>query len=512
MPATRRGGWTTLVSLVLLCAAAWVQQAHYDFEHDDAYISYRYAANWARGLGPVYNSGERVEGYTNFLLVALLATSRRLGLDIVTTSRTIGTLAAFGLVFLVYHFVSNILRRGAALALVAAAAVALHAAVAVWARSGLETVPFSLAVLGAHTVFAQERRRAANHWRSGLLFGVVALLRADGFLFAAIALGIVLCRGPDRRRLASLAAGYLLLFGPYYVWRCNYYGYPFPNTYYLKTGGDIFQQLRGLFYSYNFVAPFGGVLQFSLPLLLLLRRDRARDDARLVLGAGVLGFGAYIVWVGGDYMPMARLFVPLVAPLQILLLESALEASAGMRGLPAIQRRRIRVALLTCVVAAGFLPTLNSRRLPASAAAHTAAVTRHWIMAGKWLRQHVDPAQVMATSPAGAVAYHSGLRIVDILGVTDIHLAHLQVERMGHGSAGHEKQDFDYILSRRPDLIFRGVFETAETDGSIEEYADGARYRMRCEPLGLGRVATEWGIVRTAELYLWLEERLPSAP
>src|SRR5262245_51389143 len=32
---------------------------------DDAYISYRYARNLARGIGLVYNEGERIEGYTN---------------------------------------------------------------------------------------------------------------------------------------------------------------------------------------------------------------------------------------------------------------------------------------------------------------------------------------------------------------------------------------------------------------------------------------------------------------
>src|SRR5262245_54883150 len=37
------------------------------FTVDDAYISYRFARNLARGLGLVYNPGERVEGYTNFL-------------------------------------------------------------------------------------------------------------------------------------------------------------------------------------------------------------------------------------------------------------------------------------------------------------------------------------------------------------------------------------------------------------------------------------------------------------
>src|SRR5687768_17195064 len=42
------------------------------FTVDDSYISFRYARNWARGLGLVYNEGERIEGYTNFLWTIIL--------------------------------------------------------------------------------------------------------------------------------------------------------------------------------------------------------------------------------------------------------------------------------------------------------------------------------------------------------------------------------------------------------------------------------------------------------
>ena len=39
---------------------------------DDAYISFRYARHLADGHGLVWNVGERVEGYTNFLWTLLL--------------------------------------------------------------------------------------------------------------------------------------------------------------------------------------------------------------------------------------------------------------------------------------------------------------------------------------------------------------------------------------------------------------------------------------------------------
>lgn len=40
---------------------------------DDAMISMRYAWNFSHGLGLVWNEGERVEGYTNFLMVLFMA-------------------------------------------------------------------------------------------------------------------------------------------------------------------------------------------------------------------------------------------------------------------------------------------------------------------------------------------------------------------------------------------------------------------------------------------------------
>ena len=51
--------------------------AYFNFSEDDPGISLRYAADLAEGQGLVYNSGERVEGYSNFGHVILLASLYR---------------------------------------------------------------------------------------------------------------------------------------------------------------------------------------------------------------------------------------------------------------------------------------------------------------------------------------------------------------------------------------------------------------------------------------------------
>ena len=67
---------------------------------DDAFITFRYAENLAAGHGPVYNLGERVEGYTTFSWMALLAGARVLGFDVLLASKVLGALVSMGILAL----------------------------------------------------------------------------------------------------------------------------------------------------------------------------------------------------------------------------------------------------------------------------------------------------------------------------------------------------------------------------------------------------------------------------
>ena len=484
---------------------------HYDFEHDDAYISYRYADNWAHGHGPVYNPGEIVEGYSNFLWVAMLRAAAAVGIEVRAAARGVGAVSHLILILIVFHFVVRRCRRSAGLAVGAAAVVAMHAAVAVWAPSGMETVPFALLSLLAMSRFAAELQGERDHWGSGLLFGICALLRADGFLFVIATAVYLVGRRSRLRRALTLLAGFAVVFAPYFAWRFDYYGYLFPNTYYAKVGDGVFQQLRGLFYFYNGVAPFGGLLLFALPLVLIVRRDAARDRMRAYLACVVLTLAAYIVWVGGDHMPMARFLVPLIAVWAILTLEAAVEVAACFEGAQPKHGSLVLSALAACAVASVTLPTLNQRRLPASYVIGHRTLVEQWTRAGVWLRDHAAQDAVLATEPAGAIAYVSGLTTIDMLGLNDIHIAHLEVPDLGRGSAGHEKRDFAYVLSRRPDFIFRGVRSTPCADAdSILLYGPDRIYRRHCEPLGVGPSADAFGVVTQVPLFIWLDQRVAS--
>src|SRR5438093_8754 len=60
------------------------------FVTDDAFISFRYAKNLVSGYGLVFNPGEKVEGYTNFLWTVLLGSGFKFSLDPVILSEVLG--------------------------------------------------------------------------------------------------------------------------------------------------------------------------------------------------------------------------------------------------------------------------------------------------------------------------------------------------------------------------------------------------------------------------------------
>src|SRR5262252_3921733 len=73
----------------------------WNFVTDDAFVSFVYARNLARHGQLVFNLGERVEGYTNFLWTVILALLMKVGLAPEIMSRVLGTAAGCGTLFVV---------------------------------------------------------------------------------------------------------------------------------------------------------------------------------------------------------------------------------------------------------------------------------------------------------------------------------------------------------------------------------------------------------------------------
>jgi len=89
--------------LALSLALYAVMAVRLRFVCDDAYISFRYARNLAEGLGLVYNPGERVEGYSNFLWVLAAAGLKACGLNVLLLMPILGALCGALLIWRVHR-------------------------------------------------------------------------------------------------------------------------------------------------------------------------------------------------------------------------------------------------------------------------------------------------------------------------------------------------------------------------------------------------------------------------
>jgi hypothetical protein len=434
-------------SLALLVAAglcvahnAWI----WPWTLDDAYIYMRYAQNLAAGHGPVFNPGERCEGYSSFFWVALLALGRLCGGDLVALAKSYGAVAVPSCLVLVHQswrFVPALGKGGAALACLFLGSCA---AFTPWAMGGMETpvLAFELTLLVLGYV-ALRRRGAPGSFALGLLGAVAAMTRPEGFMvFGLVALDSVVraLRARSWRSTALLLGGFALMFGPFYLWRYAYYGHPLPNTFYAKVGNTAEQYLRGLYYCAEYLLP-GALLLAPVKFAVLSGRlARQHPDLR---GLPVLlaCYAGYVVYVGGDFMPAFRFFAP-VTPLLCVL------AVLGLRLLP---WPHVRHAAFVLVPLWGIAASELSPRINAFLKADE--VARVGCAVGRWFREHAAPDAVIAVNAAGAIPFCSGLRAIDMLGLNDVHIAHRAVPDMGKGWAGHEKGDGAYVLARRPDYI-----------------------------------------------------------
>jgi hypothetical protein len=76
----QRWRWERLSALVtlLIVTLAMLRATQQAWLSDDAFVTMRYCDNVLAGDGPVYNVGERTEGYTHFLWFLLLTAGRAL--------------------------------------------------------------------------------------------------------------------------------------------------------------------------------------------------------------------------------------------------------------------------------------------------------------------------------------------------------------------------------------------------------------------------------------------------
>ncbi len=439
---------------VVLAALLVFQFFSFNVLQDDAFISFRYVRNFLDGHGLVFNIGERVEGYTNFFWIMLLAFLAKVGFPLIETARWAGVLAAIGTLGVALYAARRYYpERGWVWVIAAPFLLAANGALAYWAGSGLETALFTLlAAAAAATYFSRPAF-------SLLVLALATLTRPEGGLLAALfgIIGILLEQKSWKETLTFWGTLALLLL-PYAVFKWFYYGSLLPNPFYAKTGFSAEYLQSGLAYVWLFMQHYGGYgLFIILPFLFWKKLSTFSRFSFLVF----TGYTLYLILIGGDVLKAHRFFVPILLFLYLPLVDAAYQF---MEKWPR-QKTVFAVALL--------LIGLSSYRFPKSYLDLTAIQERGLVEKMENLARlfvQYDYAKSFATSTIGAFSYYVGnRRVIDMLGLTEREIARNPEKIEGLVSSWKEKHfNARYLLSQKPEAV---IFSTELKPSSPAERA-----------------------------------------
>ncbi|MBI3162040.1 MAG: hypothetical protein HYZ23_06005 [Chloroflexi bacterium] len=267
---------------------------------DDAMISMRYAYNLAHGLGPVWNAGERVEGYTNPLWMGIMAIVHLFPIGLNQTGLVIQILGASFLtlnLFLVKGIVEAFTDDLFAM-LSATAWIAFYAPLNSYGLLGMEVSLLALMLSFVIWLILKSDNKF-NVW-AYIILATSTLVRFDMAVPYLVIFAILLItQKENRKRHLIWGLGLLILsLGGQTLARYLYYHAWLPNTYYLKVEGWplTLRILRGLYTLVHF-AYYSNWVLILLPFAIFI----FRRDWKVALPALVfMGQAAYSVYVGGD--------------------------------------------------------------------------------------------------------------------------------------------------------------------------------------------------------------------
>ena len=326
---TRHTPWLLIPAyLPWLLLLGWLSAVTW-FLCDDAYIGFRYVRNLVEGHGLVFNPGEYVEGYTNFLwLLELAALWALTGIPpeytapFLSIAYTVGTLAV--VLWWVYR-TPSLPHRGL-VGWMALGLLCSSATFAVWTSAGgLETRQVTFFVLAGLVALSVHGSRRWGLLAASLCFAAAELTRPEGLLIGGCFLaGFALCRmlragrpwrpWRDWKALAVMGAPFVLVVAAHYLWRYSYYGEWLPNTYYAKYVEPWYDS--GFHYLAQAGVETGAYLLLPLAALAgIARWRRHKDGTHLVILLVIVVHGAYLSRIGGDHFEYRPLdfYWPLLA-------------------------------------------------------------------------------------------------------------------------------------------------------------------------------------------------------
>jgi arabinofuranosyltransferase len=425
---------------------------------DDSYIAFRFSGNWASGNGLTWNPGEDpVEGFTSFAWVLIGALLQRvLAIPPHTSMVFVGIASWMALMVFVLPALIRMVTsspstnegsRSRLPGTVTLLAMLLNPLLGFTAFHGLETALHML-LLALGVYFALKPFTIGTEAALIVVSITSVMTRPDAVAFILPLWGVLFASSAARNQRPRLSAAFLVFLvalGTYSVVKWWWFGYPFPNTFYMKQGG----LLSGLDYVRAYVlilSPLWLFLTFAVGRAGLSSLLRDKTFAALVVPSSVfcLAYVKLDPTLGHGY----RFLIPTLPLLALACLRAYTLADTHFDSERLRRRKGPRVFTEACTI---YVLAMCS--LSAVFGLQTYRYYDGWQLYFGWIEQTLvragqdlaragvlSPQPVLATGDAGAIPYFSKLPTVDTIGLAD--------ETVTHDGLTHE-----YLAKRNPDLL-----------------------------------------------------------
>ncbi len=451
------------MGIYLVIRLAWVSE--------DAFITMRHVENFLSGRGPVFNVGERVEGYTHTLWFYILSFLRAVGLSPKGAMVIPGVLfSGIFLYFLFFRFKRDDETNTPSLNFSGAVLIGMSCFID-FGTSGLETsLSYLLLILFAFQIF--KRSYIKKPFQFGITLTLLILNRPDFGIFFIFSILLILFEIYKKKYSIRLLMKFLLLpiviLSAYEIFRMGYYGALFPNPFYAKSGSAAYFS-QGFKYFADLLkgSAFILIILISLSIFLFEKNsDRKKKNERYILFSAALFYTFFIIRGGGDFMH-GRFLLPSVILLTL--------SSSGMFDNFFSGGRAKKYMALTLIVilffvsravipvqkrgTTGFVNGISDERytfyhnriIPLKDIINDDIIFM-WKTIGKNYRDLSERTKVkirVAYNTVGYIGYYSGPRVhvLDKLGLNEHFVARINLKERGR--PGHEKSaPFPYLVYR----------------------------------------------------------------
>ena len=477
------------VSMVLLFLLVCV--AVFTNLDEDAFISFRYVDQLYEGNGLVFNTGERVEGYSNILWIILVFFFKILGFSLVNTARILGILFALGTSIVGMGSIKKLIPEDAQLSWLFGLWYLLSIPIIFWSQGGLETSLIAFVIMCF--IYYQTLTKKGWFW-AGVWVVLGSLTRPEAHMLILLYCIILLCRYQKRECIVGITfvSGFLLM---YHLLRIIHFGEFLPTPAMIKLSGDF---TSGVDYLMSFFV--GGHYLWALPFFLYAIINKSVRKLILVPAGVVILYILFNLYVGGDYKYHFRFIVPFIAPFMLVSIVGVCQIKTLFPHRFGKTTVRGVVVLLIILPLFFYHSTYGDKRSSFAILREgfsdwenrfTGQLKTHMqnynmcynVFLGKWIHDNFSPRISIAYEQMGQVPYYAGTEysFIDLLGLTNLYIASCY-KRLHPSSIGRFIKEAYQIV---PLIDTKNITEKISTifcQGDPSANQDIARYVLERRP------------------------------